>query len=277
MKQNRYAKQSRATDPDAFAPLLEVFPKDAKAVMRGIHSLLIHPANLNQHPTAVFSENEIWEHEPRTVHGILAVLHAKNNTPLNLPRRDSEKAVITFRGFTLLLTAALRHAEIPARARAGFADYLSEEACIDHWICEYWDVNEVRWHSLDADRMLVDPPLVSAAKAYVLCREGKADYRKFGFPDNFGYWYILSYLNVDLLSVLGLDEPWYNPDTDFVKSLVWQECSDYETATASLSPEIKRVVDRLAVLMREPDQNRQKLMDLLKRYPQFLTPSARES
>jgi hypothetical protein len=99
------------------------------------------------------------------------------------------------RHFAVILATVLRANEIPARVRCGFGTYFNPGFFEDHVVCEVWEATERRWRLVDPqfdeiwrkalhiDHNVLDVPrdrFLMAADAWVLCREGTADPKKFG-------------------------------------------------------------------------------------------------
>ena len=79
------------------------------------------------------------------------VLELDGATPLGraaTSRAPSRGDVSTLRGHGDRLPAA---ADIPARARCGFATYFVPPKKVDHWIVEYWSSEEQRWIRTDPE------------------------------------------------------------------------------------------------------------------------------
>ena len=105
----------------------------------------------------------------------------------------------------MLTVALLRRFGMPARARAGFADYFEPGRWTDHWVVERWDAEATRWVRTDAQ---IDPtqqqllgldfdPLdlpsgrfLTGAEAWQHCRNDGADPTRFGIDDMDGEWFI---------------------------------------------------------------------------------------
>ena len=69
-----------------------------------------------------------------------------------IPERQAEnKIVVTCRYVSVLMSAILKAKGIPCRSRSGFAPYLKEGFSLDHWINQYWDREQTRWITFDAD------------------------------------------------------------------------------------------------------------------------------
>lgn len=72
----------------------------------------------------------------------------------HLERKVENKIVVTCRYVSVLMSAILKAKGIPCRSRAGFAPYFDEKESGDHWINQYWDKEEHRWVTFDADGFL---------------------------------------------------------------------------------------------------------------------------
>ena len=146
----------------------------------------------------------------------LARLMELDGSPLTVARPPERRVVGTCRDFSTFLAAFLHHHNIPTRARCGFGTYFTPGRGEDHWICQYWNVDEAKWVTVDAelDQFKLDAlgitfnPLdmpegqfLTAGQVWQLCRAGEADPNRFGFPefeDMKGLWFIRGNLILDL-------------------------------------------------------------------------------
>jgi excinuclease ABC subunit A len=128
-----------------------------------------------------------------------------DSSPLTLERQPQKRKVSLCRDFAVLLVSMLRHQNVPARVRVGFASYYRAETprYWDHRIAEYWNDRLNRWMLVDAMtekpilerlRLKIDPLNIDGKSQFLLtgevwqrCRAGKADPKEFGdSPDDLG-------------------------------------------------------------------------------------------
>lgn len=110
-------------------------------------------------------------------------------------RKTEHKIVVTCRYVSVLMSAILKAKGIPARSRAGFAPYFKEGVSMDHWINQYYNEEENRWVTLDADGFYEEGgmPLTQydipdgrfdfAAAAYLAVRNKKTDGKQYLYAD----------------------------------------------------------------------------------------------
>jgi excinuclease ABC subunit A len=113
--------------------------------------------------------------------------------------------VSLYRDFAVLLVSMLRHQNVPARVRVGFAGYYRAETprYWDHRIAEYWNDRLNRWVLVDTMtekpilerlRFEIDPLNIDSSSQFLLagevwqkCRAGKVEPQEFGdSPDDLG-------------------------------------------------------------------------------------------
>ena len=124
---------------------------------------------------------------------------------MSVERPPEQRIVGNCRQFSVLTVALLRRNGLPARARAGFADYFEPGKWTDHWVVERWDPETTRWVRTDAqidqtqqqllglDFEPVDLPpgrFRTGAEAWQYCRIDGADSNRFGIDDMHGEWFI---------------------------------------------------------------------------------------
>jgi hypothetical protein len=140
------------------------------------------------------------------------------------PRPPEQRFAGSCRDFCILATSMLREAGVPARMRAGFANYFFSGFNVDHWVVEVWD--ETRgWHLVDAqvagDRgdygVKIDPldvprdAFMVGGQAWVECRAGLYDPQDFGVVPNeiVGMWEVQGNVIRDLASLNRVETlPW---------------------------------------------------------------------
>lgn len=135
---------------------------------------------------------------------LLAVIRELDPKPLHEVRPIERRIPTYCRQFSVLTTALLRMAHVPARSRCGFCpapdDRFGPGRFLDHWWVERWDSGFTRWVRIDPsmDKQLAtalqidfDPrdipsgKYLSGAEAWQHCRLGEADPTLFGAP---GIW-----------------------------------------------------------------------------------------
>jgi hypothetical protein len=147
-----------------------------------------------------------------------------DDSPLPNARPLERRLVGNCRDFSLVMTAFLRAAGVPARARCGFGTYFLPKHFEDHWVCEYWDSDDRRWVLLDAQldglmtktlRLDFDPlnvprdRFICGGRAWQMCRRGEADPEAFGIFDMHGLWFVRGDLIRDFLALNKLELlPW---------------------------------------------------------------------
>lgn len=180
-------------------------------------------------------------------------------------RRTENKIVVTCRYVSILMSAVLKAKGIPCRSRSGFAPYCRPGKSIDHWINQYWNTEEERWVTIDADGFydengmnlgqydIADGKFDYAAKAWLDVRRGNVDGKRFLYSDGNGTCSlkaIIRALFYDLHALMN-DEISY----------LFQPCfidDKFERLTEQDFAEL----DGLAELLSEPDQNFEKLVHL---------------
>lgn len=200
----RWLKQSPMSEPGSGAALYAALPHDIGGLCRAIEGVLIHA----DWATAYGLPGDHFGPEARTTLPIaerLTQIAGADPRPLSLERPIAGKAPGTCRDYALMLCSVLRHREVPARVRCGFAAYFKNEPWEDHWICEYWQANEGRWVRVDAqlddlqrrhlgvrfDTTDLPPALfVTAGEAWRLCRSGAASAHDFGHGASKGLWFV---------------------------------------------------------------------------------------
>ena len=147
--------------------------------------------------------------------------------PLGESRPPSQRIGGRCNTYTLLTVALLRSAQIPARARCGFATYFAPGAYEDHWIVEYWIEAEQRWGLVDAqldevwrqvtdraepDAMVVNASeFVTAGHAWQAWRRGELDADRCGLTSisQHGSFWIAANLRLDFAALNKIEMlPW---------------------------------------------------------------------
>jgi hypothetical protein len=162
----------------------------------------------------------------RAADQIVECILAADPRPLTETRHPDRRLAGCCRHFTLITVAALRAHGIPARARCGFARYITPGLHGDHWVCEYWDAAAARWTLADAQ---LDPELcrdrgidfeptavprdqfVVAGEAWIRCRDGRLDPARCGLEGEgqSGLWWVAGNLVRDVAALSKMELlPW---------------------------------------------------------------------
>lgn len=217
---DRYLSQTAATCPGEYSVLLDALPKSMSGIVSCVQGLFIHVFWASRYGV-VLGEAEKQHVHARTVRTMLATMMSIDDRPLREQRPLERRFFGNCRDHAVFLCAVLRHKGIPARARCGFAKYF-RPGFEDHWVTEYW--NGSRWVMVDAqldklqrdtlqitfDPLDMQPGLfISAAEAWLMCREGRADPNKFGIFDMHGLWFVRGNLVRELASLSEVETmPW---------------------------------------------------------------------
>ncbi|RPJ47748.1 MAG: hypothetical protein EHM21_08005, partial [Chloroflexi bacterium] len=189
-----YAAPWLMTGAGELSHLFDPLPTGIADLCRVVQGLLIHPL-INEWYGVDLTSTQKKEVNIRPVSEMLRLVNRLDPRPLSEPRPVDERVVGNCRDHAVLLCAMLRHQGRPARARAGFAAYLTEQMISNHWITEYWDAAQRRWVQVDpqiddlqrkklnitfATTDLPAGQFYTGAQAWTACRKGKAKSGKFG-------------------------------------------------------------------------------------------------
>jgi hypothetical protein len=188
-----YATHGRITTPGRHAKRLEELPDELEALCAAIRGLIIHHAS-----AAAASLPQARREEVRSRHiaAMLARIVELDTRPPDQHRQPEARLIGCCRDFATLFCATLRHRGIPCRVRVGFADYLTDELLVDHWLAELWDAATRRWVRVDAEYEPKDRPpalasvdpldvdharFIDAGRAWRECRSGRMEADRFGY------------------------------------------------------------------------------------------------
>ncbi len=234
---------------------IDAMPHDIPAIAAAVSGLIVHQALAPAYKVTL-SPEQIAQSQLHTAEAMLANATAHNNSPLTETRDPNERAVGVCRHFATLFVAILRHKGIPARVRAGFADYFGNALHGEHWVGEYWHAEQSRWILIDPtfddmQRKIFKPDVdtldvprdrfLVAGDAWKLCRTGAADPKTFGVAgtENWGLIEVFGEIFQDLAALQKIELlpwGWYGIATDDANC-------DRETA----------LLDRLAALTSSAD------------------------
>ena len=206
----------------------------------------------------------------RDAAAILEVAHAIDERAIGIAREPGARVGGRCNTYTLLTVALLRAAEIPARARCGFATYFVPDHYEDHWVAEYWDVDRGRWIMVDAqldatwrrvfgmdpDERVVEvgpEQFLTGGHGVASWRAGELDADRCGLtsiPEHRAFW-IAGNLRLDLAALNKVEMlPWD------IWGLYWEPPNDP-------TEEMLATFDDVAALTVDPDA---KLDEILRRY-----------
>jgi transglutaminase superfamily protein len=245
-----FAAHGPMTHPGGHTDLLDTLPVDIPALCRVVQGLMIHVFWAEQYDVLLFEERKA-ELQLRSVASKLDRLLAPDAHPLAQARPPAKRLVGNCRDFSVLLTAMLRHHGVPARARCGFGRYFMPNHYEDHWVCEYWNIEQHRWVLVDAQldalqcaklAIPFDPLDVSrdqfivGGQAWQLCRSKQADPMTFGIFDMQGLWFVRGNFVRDVAAL------------NKIELLPWDSWGVIEARDEDLSADDLAFLDQLAEL-----------------------------
>ena len=271
-----YSSQSEITNPKKHQGYFDNLPDGISELCKVVQGIMLHIHWAERYGVPIPKERRS-EEDLRKVEKQLSLIaeRAPKSNPISLPLK--QRIFGTCRDFSTILCSILRHKQIPARPRCGFATYFDSSKKIDHWICEYWDSNSNSWKMVDAQldnfqretlniafdvTNIPKEQFLLAGKAWQLCRQGEADPKQFGIMDWFGMWFIKGNLVRDLLSLSKVELlPWdINEMTGPYKNHIIEE---------SFYP----LLDSVAILTGSSDFHFSKIDDIIKKNPIWGMPS----
>lgn len=190
---NFYTAQSAWSDPGQYGRLFDALPADIGALCAVVRNITLH---YRAGPRVGFDipKARLAEIDTRSCELMLKRIVALDSRPLAELRAPEQRLIGCCRDASLLLCSMLRHKDVPARVRYGFAPYLSKDGFNgDHAVVEYWDGK--RWRLADAERAepeiafegatfspldIPRGPYLTAGMAWQMVRSGKADEASFG-------------------------------------------------------------------------------------------------
>lgn len=256
-----YKNYSKYTSPGEYAYLFENLPDSLQDLCELIKCQFIHPVDLGPYRHLIPKNRHNEDRKFTSAEKLLAALLALDTNGLTFERKPEKRLVVSCRYHSILLASILKSRGIPVRLRYGYAPYLApgRGLHISHVICEVWNEKEKRWMYVDPDRKMVDFPkeeFETGGEAWLSFRAGKVkDPNKYGVPNTWGQIMILGSIYQDLLCVLGY-EPlyWEYPVTQYLSNKI-----------SSVDPERLKVLDEIAELMTNPDENLNQLIEIYKK------------
>ncbi|HUT67277.1 MAG TPA: transglutaminase-like domain-containing protein [Dehalococcoidales bacterium] len=270
---NHYLKFSTFTNPGFYKPYFHSLPDDIRELGNLVSHQIIHRVTLREGNTNANQDlrygdmDEYPWHRLRceddtltTAVSMVAELFRLDSSGFVTDRKVENKIVVTCRYTAILMASILKSKEIPCRVRSGFAPYFLKGSW-DHWINQYWDKNQERWVTFDADGFLdyigfdqYDMPHDKfdwAAATWLGVRKGALN------PDNFintggfkGLEPILWAVFYDFHSLM-------NNEILYLQAPVY-----IHNKFDSLTEKELKEIDALAEFLMEPDKNFVKLREL---------------
>jgi hypothetical protein len=221
MSVSNYLSHSEYSDPKEYMTLFSDFPCDIAYICRCIHYLFLHYADLDLFSISVDAK-KYSEMNQRYLSTILKNMVHYDDRPLIMPRAPHHRVMGICRDSSLLLCSILRFLNIPARLRSGYVNYFIPNVFLDGLVVEFYDDHKKRWQRVDTRTSqtqidhyrlnisfdLTDLPesaFISAARAWQLCRDGKADPQRFGSRQYRG-WPIMRNRLIQDLALLNKQE-----------------------------------------------------------------------
>lgn len=221
---NYFQSHSSYTEPAKHKDLFLSVGNNIEEICVFAQNLLIHAYWVDKYHYSISDNLKYKEMQLRSISEILNCAYSKKEISQEQQRMPNHRVVSTCRDFSLLVCSILRTKGMAARLRCGFATYLRADAFEDHWICEYWDLDNLRWimvdaqlddihlKTLDIDFSKTDVPrnkFIFAGKAWELCRNEEEDSRKFGIHNVSGLSFIKSNIVRDLFALGKIETlPW---------------------------------------------------------------------
>jgi hypothetical protein len=255
--------------------MLDGLPTDMAALVATVQGWLVHVFWAERYGL-MLTDARKSEVQFRQVQRQLARLRDLSAAPLTAARPLEQRLVGNCRDFSTILTAILRRQGVPARARCGFGAYFRPNHFEDHWVCEYWHVEQARWILVDAQLdalqrktlgIAFDPldvprdRFITGGHAWQMCRAGRADPDLFGIFAMHGLWFVLGDLIRDFLAL------------NKVELLPWDGWGMMIGPGAVLSEEDLRTLDRVAGVAEAGNDAFDALRALFEHDPRLRTPA----
>jgi formylglycine-generating enzyme required for sulfatase activity len=261
-----YRQYSAFTDPGEYAYLYKNLPDSLPALCRLIKSQTIHPyAELPEYRDILPKDrwNEMLKYP--TVISILKGLLSYDSRGIVKDRKPIDRLVIACRENAILLASILKYRGIPARVRAGYADYLIPGFHTNHAICEVWNKNEKRWMLVDPSTGMIDfsrDKFDFGNDAWLKMQKKEIDPNLYGMPGQYtGPLSITTITCTDLSYILGTEYTIYQ----------YAPILDYAFKNNNQIPaEQVELLNKICELMKSPDaDNLSKLQDIYNNTPEI--------
>ncbi|MGP8009286.1 MAG: transglutaminase-like domain-containing protein [Acidimicrobiales bacterium] len=257
-----YAASTATSDLGHNRALAAELPRDTEALGEIVRGLLVHNYKAKVRGLELTPER-MSQMRTASAERILDNVVRLDSRPLAIERPLEQQMVGFCYHFALLHCALLRNAEIPARARCGFARYFIPDRWTDHWVVEWWDGDGWRLHDTQTgSNDLSDEDFRDGVAAWVLCRSDPSQVGRYGNGELWGWdelrgslindvaalnkievsgWYWCDRINVD-----PIDEP--HDDLDASLDVLARRVS-----TATSVTEIEQAYELYPELQTPPD------------------------
>ena len=146
-----YIEQSKYSSPGKYSNYFDNLPRSVKEVSEIVHGLIVHQEDTEEFYGFKIPSDKKFQPNTRYIEKILEIIINNNDQSLSIERKPRERFIGTCRDFALLTCSILRYKNIPARVRCGFADYFHDDWFSDHWVCEYFDMKNLKWKLVDSE------------------------------------------------------------------------------------------------------------------------------
>lgn len=276
---NHYREFSAYTNPSCYFDYLKSdLPNDIREIGLLVRKSIIHRVTLangntgsnadlkygdmTKVPWFRQSEDDIFP----TASAMLAEIFRRDSRGFVLDRKSEDKLVLTCRFISILMASILKSKGIPARVRSGFAPYFVVEGMPigksdDHWINQYWNKDESRWVTIDADGMnhiksdyfdMPEGKFDFSADAWLKVRNGEEDGVHYWNAGGYGGLMVIAWeLFYDFHSLM-------NDEIIYLHVPKMVSIEDFK----KLNEDQLKEIDTLAKLMQKPDENFEELRNI---------------
>jgi hypothetical protein len=233
-----FQRQTNITTPGKHTALIEQIPNQGEdqigEIIKTVQGLLIHDDSLELYGLTK-ADFPNTSRETLSLATRIDQILSQSSAPLTTNRAPKARQIATCRDYAVMTCGILRHKNIPARLRCGFASYFTPNQYEDHWICEYWDTDQTRWIMIDAqldqahiehlninfDALDVpDTSFITSAKAWKSVKSNDVDANLYGHSEAHGQrfsggWFIWLNLARDYFALKSTEtSPWDNWRTE---------------------------------------------------------------
>ncbi len=270
-----YREHGLMTEVNMMKEMVKDIPKDIEKIVEYSQNILIHQHWAKKYGVSL-NKQRVEEPWVRRFEDKLKFLKKIGFHHVSEKKSVEEKMVGICRDYAVVAAALCRECGIPARARCGFGTYFEEGKYIDHWVLEYYNEDKEKW-------ILVDPQLdtfqqeqlsitfnpldiddthfITGPRAWLMCRENKADANLFGIFQWWGYDYLKCNLILDVNSLIK------------VPMQPWDGWAGYKNMQVSeMTEEDYNTLDELSQLALQVDDNLDALHTYIKQHNKIKVP-----